>query len=171
MYNDDNKEKVRHDEEQDRILKEVEQEKRNQDVRNSRLELLRKRKLDPSSSPTSVEDSSIRKDLEEQTDSKKIERFSLFPDVCFRETKKTKTQKEIEERDSWVKPVGFADRKTKTAPWYSKAKQKAEDTQSHDDLPTLRSVTKSRSLEELRRERLNREREEREKAEKLMRKR
>lgn len=171
VYNDDNKEKVKHDEEKDRILKEIEQEKRKQDGRTSRLDLLRKRKADPLSS-TDLAPKECPTDPKVGNEKEELpERFSLFPEDSMKDQKKTKTQKEVEERESWVKPVGFADVKVKSAPWYSKPKEKVDNNginaNEYETKPTVSK--KSPSIEELRRKRVKRESEEREKAEKILR--
>jgi hypothetical protein len=170
VYNDDNKEKVKHDEEDDRIRKEVEQDKRQQDVRNSRLELLRKRKAETSSRKHSEPYSGKTLDKKHSYDQTiQLERYSLFPEALLREAKITEAQKEVKDRESWVKPVGFSDVRSKDIPWYSKSKE----TLSKDGVRHNPGVSKStsqsgsQSIEQLRKKRLARERLEREKASNL----
>lgn len=96
------------------------------------------------------------------------ERFTLFPEASTEE-KKTKTQREIEERESWVKSVSLSSSNS-AQPWYLQNKTTREETLEETPIERKKS-SKSKTIEDLRQERLLRERREREKVESLLNKR
>lgn len=120
--------------------------------------------------------SAVSRGEQELVRDEKRKRFDLFLEEDQNHlAKKTETQKSIEERDSWVKPMTFSS-VNKSDPWYLR-KPTGKDSQNHRSEDPMNSFNpksskahskSTSSAKDLRTKRMEREAREREKAASLL---
>ena len=98
VYNETNKEKVKHDEERVKLKEELLQSKAEKSTRESRLNMLRMRAGLPSSSTTTTDDGS------KGTNKTLTKHVDLFEDLRDTPDRLTQTQKELKERKNREAP-------------------------------------------------------------------